>query len=68
MGWLRDPAPGAGAVAGARVGARPGTDFRYRAACRSVDPEVFFPTAVRGAVFAVQVAAAKAVCAGCPVQ
>lgn len=45
---------------------RPG-DFRHRAACRSVDPELFFPASVEGDEFEVQVAAAKAVCAGCPV-
>ena len=42
-------------------------DFRHRAACRSVDPEVFFPTAVAGPEFEAQVSVAKAVCAGCPV-
>jgi hypothetical protein len=43
-------------------------DFRHRAACRSVDPEVFFPAAVHGAEFEQQVSIAKAVCAGCPVR
>ena len=43
-------------------------DFRHRAACRSVDPEVFFPTAVAGPEFEAQVSVAKAVCAGCPVR
>ncbi|MHA6629141.1 WhiB family transcriptional regulator [Pseudonocardia sichuanensis] len=43
-------------------------DFRHRAACRSVDPEVFFPAAVQGAEFEAQVAVAKAVCGGCPVR
>lgn len=43
-------------------------DFRHRAACRSVDPEVFFPTAVQGREFEQQVGIAKAVCAGCPVR
>ena len=43
-------------------------DFRHRAACRSVDPEVFFPTAVAGPEFETQVSVAKAVCAGCPVR
>jgi len=43
-------------------------DFRHRAACRSVDPEVFFPTAVQGAEFETQVSIAKAVCGGCPVR
>jgi hypothetical protein len=43
-------------------------DFRHRAACRSVDPETFFPTAAQGAEFEAQVSIAKAVCAGCPVR
>jgi hypothetical protein len=43
-------------------------DFRHRAACRSVDPEVFFPAAVEGAEFEAQVSLAKSVCAGCPVR
>lgn len=43
-------------------------EFRHRAACRSVDPEVFFPTAVAGPELEVQVAVAKAVCGGCPVR
>ena len=47
--------------------ARP-EDFRHRAACRSVDPEVFFPAAAQGAEFEAQVSIAKAVCAGCPVR
>ena len=43
-------------------------DFRHRAACRSVDPEVFFPTAVQGREVERQVSVAKAVCTGCPVR
>lgn len=43
-------------------------DFRHRAACRSVDPEVFFPVAEAGPELARQVGIAKAVCAGCPVR
>jgi len=43
-------------------------DFRRRAECRDADPELFFPTAESGPVFEAQVAAAKAVCAGCPVR
>lgn len=43
-------------------------DFRHQAACRSVDPEVFFPVAVAGAEFERQVEVAKAVCGGCPVR
>jgi hypothetical protein len=48
--------------------AGPGKDFRHRAACRGVDPEVFFPAAEDGPRHEVQVAAAKAVCARCPVR
>ncbi len=43
-------------------------EWRTRAACRSVDPDVFFPTAEAGPVYDAQVAVAKAVCAGCPVR
>ena len=43
-------------------------EWRTRAACRSVDPELFFPTAETGPVHDAQVAGAKAVCAGCPVR
>jgi hypothetical protein len=43
-------------------------DWRGRARCRDIDPDVFFPTASRGPVYAAQVADAKQVCAGCPVQ
>jgi hypothetical protein len=43
-------------------------DFRHRGACRSVDVEVFFPTAVAGREHEKQVSIAKAVCAGCRVQ
>jgi hypothetical protein len=42
-------------------------DFRHRAACRSVDAAVFFPTAVRGRKYETQVSIAKAICAGCVV-
>jgi hypothetical protein len=42
--------------------------WRSRAACRGVDPEVFFPTAERGPVYDAQVSVAKAVCVGCPVR
>jgi hypothetical protein len=43
-------------------------DWRRHAACRTVDPELFYPTAQSGPAHWAQVAAAKAVCAGCPVQ
>ncbi len=42
--------------------------WRERAACRGVDPELFFPTAEPGPVHDEQVAAAKWVCARCPVR
>ena len=42
--------------------------WRARAACRDVDPELFFPTAESGPVRDAQVTAAKTVCAGCPVR
>lgn len=41
-------------------------DFRHRAACRDVDPELFFPVGNIGPAKR-QVAAAKAVCHRCPV-
>jgi hypothetical protein len=44
------------------------TNWRDRAACRGVDPELFFPTATSGPAYEAQVATAKAVCAGCPVR
>ncbi len=43
------------------------TDWRERAACRDADPELFFPISEVGPG-ARQVAAAKAVCARCPVR
>jgi transcription factor WhiB len=43
--------------------------WRARAACREIDnPELFFPTAESGPARTAQVAAAKAVCARCPVR
>lgn len=44
-----------------------GGDWRSAAACRSVDPEWFFPSAEAGDVLEVQVRRARAVCARCPV-
>lgn len=45
------------------------TTWRERAACRDgPDPDAFFPTAETGPEHDTQVAAAKAICAGCPVQ
>ncbi|WP_020665978.1 WhiB family transcriptional regulator [Amycolatopsis nigrescens] len=42
-------------------------DWRHRAACRDEDPELFFPISAVGPG-ARQAAAAKAVCARCPVR
>ena len=44
-----------------------GRDWRRAAACVGVDPELFFPAAESGPVHDAQVAAAKTVCARCPV-
>lgn len=41
-----------------------GSDWRSRAACRDVDPDLFFPASDRGS----EATRAKAVCAGCPVR
>lgn len=43
-------------------------DWRHRAACRNLDPEIFFPVAEAGPVLARQEARALAVCARCPVR
>jgi WhiB family transcriptional regulator, redox-sensing transcriptional regulator len=57
----------------ARLPVRAGTDhldsgdWRHRAACRDVDPELFFPVGTTGPA-ADQVEQAKAVCRGCPVS
>ncbi|WP_425563671.1 WhiB family transcriptional regulator [Pseudonocardia kongjuensis] len=42
-------------------------DWRARAACRDVDPELFFPTAVTGATLVAEERRALAVCRVCPV-
>lgn len=41
-------------------------DWRIDAACREVDPELFFPPA--GPIGLASAAAARRVCAGCPVR
>ena len=52
-----------------REGTATARDWRSRAACAAVDidAELFFPAAEAGPVHDAQVAAAKAVCARCPV-
>ena len=42
-------------------------DWRADGACRTVDPDLFFPVAV-GAVANRQIAKAQRICAGCPVR
>lgn len=42
-------------------------EWRDRAACRDVDPELFFPIGSSGPAL-MQIEEAKAVCAVCPVQ
>ena len=42
-------------------------DWRRAAACKDVDPDLFFPVGVTGPAIE-HIASAKAVCATCPVQ
>ncbi len=42
-------------------------DWRAEGACRTADPDLFFPVAV-GAVANRQIAKAQRICAGCPVR
>jgi WhiB family transcriptional regulator, redox-sensing transcriptional regulator len=64
---LTRPAPGRQPVTDTQYAGR---GWRDRAACRDVDvdAELFFPTAEAGPARDAQVAAAKAVCARCPVR
>lgn len=42
-------------------------DWRYSAACRDVDPELFYPAGTDGPAL-LQIAKAKTVCRHCPVR
>jgi WhiB family redox-sensing transcriptional regulator len=42
-------------------------DWRRAAACKDVDPDLFFPVGVTGPAIE-HIAAAKSVCSGCPVK
>jgi WhiB family transcriptional regulator, redox-sensing transcriptional regulator len=44
-----------------------GTDWRHRAACRDMDPELFFPLGTSAANL-LQIDAAKRICRTCPVR
>jgi WhiB family transcriptional regulator, redox-sensing transcriptional regulator len=44
-----------------------GPDWRFRAACLTADPELFFPLSAAGPS-ATQLTEAKAICARCPVR
>src|SRR5690242_11565775 len=50
------------------LGMSAGREWRSDAACREMSGELFFPTATKGPGYDAQVAAAKAVCAGCRVR
>jgi hypothetical protein len=43
-------------------------EWRVDAACREMSGEVFFPTAEKGPAYDAQIAAARAICARCPVR
>jgi WhiB family transcriptional regulator, redox-sensing transcriptional regulator len=50
-----------------RAGRRKGAHWRDHAACRDVDPELFFPAGNAGPAL-LQIAQAKPVCAACPAR
>ena len=45
----------------------PGQDWRHRAACHDLDPELFFPVGISEPALR-QIKLAKTVCARCPVR
>jgi len=52
----------------AQMPPQPSRNWRARAACQNVDPELFFPSEVGGPAAEARAAKAKAVCVGCPVR
>jgi WhiB family transcriptional regulator, redox-sensing transcriptional regulator len=56
-----------GAAASASTPGLPAQDWRHRAACHDLDPELFFPIGISEAAGR-QARLAKAVCARCPVR
>lgn len=42
-------------------------DWRHEAACRDIDPEIFFPVGTAGPALA-QIKAAQSICTSCTVQ
>ncbi len=68
----REPPPRSGTVIGVTTmrtdAAESGkTDWRGDAACRGLDPDLFFPVGTAGPALG-QINRAKRVCAGCPVR
>lgn len=61
----RAPSPGSPAR---DAGAWDKGGWRGRAACRGEDPELFFPLGSSGPAALARIAAAKAICARCPVR
>jgi WhiB family transcriptional regulator, redox-sensing transcriptional regulator len=59
------PAPGRASAAGLALAE--GESWRGQAACRRVDPDLFFPVGTSGAALA-QVTRAKRLCLACPVR
>jgi WhiB family transcriptional regulator, redox-sensing transcriptional regulator len=50
-----------------RQAAQPQSDWRQAAACRDIDPDLFFPIGTSGPAVT-QIAEAKQVCCSCPVR
>lgn len=63
----RSPAPTPGRASAASLALAEGESWRGRAACRRVDPDLFFPVGTSGPALA-QVTRAKRLCLACPVR